>query len=221
MEEQEQIPQEQIDQLKENIIKQIQSQEGSQEQKDQFVQKIKSMNNEEFISFLKQQGIIKGENQSQEEGQKCVFCSIVFGDIPSRKIAENEKAIAVLEINPMTKGHVIIIPKEHTEETIHEVADLSEELKEKIKKELKPKEVRVEPTTMFGHQIVNIVPIYEDTPQQPQKKQASKEELDEIEEKLKTEKTESKKIEESSDEKTSEEKEEINEENTWLPKRLP
>jgi histidine triad (HIT) family protein len=215
----EEIPQEQIDQLKENIIKQVQNQEGSQEQKNEFVEKIKSMNNEEFVSFLKQQGIIKDENQPQGEGQKCIFCSIVFGDVPSRKIAENEKAVAVLEINPMTKGHAIIIPKEHTQETIHEVADLAEELKKKIKKELEPKDVKVESTSMFGHQIVNVIPIYEDTPKQPEKKQASEEELNELEEKLNLLKTEPKEAQKSEEE--SKEEEEINEENTWLPKRLP
>ncbi len=215
----EQIPQEQINQLKENIIKQVQQQEGSQEQKDEFIQKIKSMNNDEFISFLKQQGIIKDENSSQGDGQKCIFCSIVFGDVPSRKIAENEKAIAVLEINPMTKGHAIIIPKEHTEETINEVADLAEKIKGKITKELNPKEIKVESSVLFGHQVANIIPIYENTPKQPQKKQASEEELNELEKKLNILKTESKEIEKQ--EPKEEYQEEINEENTWLPKRLP
>jgi len=45
----------------------------------------------------------------------CVFCKIVNGQIPSAKIYENEKVLAFLDIAPVNKGHVLIIPKEHYE----------------------------------------------------------------------------------------------------------
>lgn len=44
-----------------------------------------------------------------------LFTKIVKGEIPSYKIAENEDFYAFLDINPMTKGHTLVIPK-HTEE---------------------------------------------------------------------------------------------------------
>ncbi|MBN1924108.1 MAG: HIT domain-containing protein [Nanoarchaeota archaeon] len=47
------------------------------------------------------------------EEQKCLFCEIVKGNIPSLKIYENEGVVAVLNIKPATKGHVILIPKQH------------------------------------------------------------------------------------------------------------
>lgn len=43
----------------------------------------------------------------------CVFCEIVKGNIPSYKIYEDEKCIAILDISQATKGHTLVIPKEH------------------------------------------------------------------------------------------------------------
>ncbi|MCR4764647.1 MAG: HIT family protein [Bacteroidaceae bacterium] len=41
-----------------------------------------------------------------------IFSKIVAGEIPSHKIAENDKFFAFLDINPLTKGHVLVIPKQ-------------------------------------------------------------------------------------------------------------
>ena len=40
-----------------------------------------------------------------------IFSKIISGDIPSFKVAENEKFLAFLDINPNTKGHTLCIPK--------------------------------------------------------------------------------------------------------------
>lgn len=228
------INQEQIDELKEKIIKQINGNSNfSQEQKDQFIQKIQSLDNEGFIEFLKKQGIIKeegGETESAEETseqgeQKCVFCSIVFGDIPSWKIAENEKAIAVLELNPVSKGHSLIIPKEHISDqnqVPEEAKHLAMAVSKRIKSELEPKEVKFEGKQMFGHQILNIIPLYEGQKQEElQQNQASKEELKEIYEKLTISGKETgENVQEKESENTNE-KEQIDEKDFWLPKRIP
>lgn len=44
-----------------------------------------------------------------------IFTKIVKGEIPSYKIAEDDKFFAFLDINPMAKGHVLVIPKEETD----------------------------------------------------------------------------------------------------------
>ena len=44
----------------------------------------------------------------------CIFCKIVSGDIPCYKIYEDESILAFLDINPVSAGHTLIIPKEHT-----------------------------------------------------------------------------------------------------------
>ena len=44
---------------------------------------------------------------------KCIFCEIVKGNIACKKIAENENAIAFLDVRPITNGHTLVIPKKH------------------------------------------------------------------------------------------------------------
>lgn len=45
----------------------------------------------------------------------CIFCKILKGDIPSKKVYEDEFVYAFHDINPMAPVHVIVIPKEHIE----------------------------------------------------------------------------------------------------------
>ena len=44
---------------------------------------------------------------------QCIFCAIVAGKVPSYKLDENKDAIAVLEINPVSKGQTIINPRKN------------------------------------------------------------------------------------------------------------
>ena len=43
----------------------------------------------------------------------CIFCMIARGEIPSKKVFENEKILAFHDINPQAPVHVLVIPKEH------------------------------------------------------------------------------------------------------------
>ena len=43
----------------------------------------------------------------------CVFCKIISGEIPSKKVYEDDKIIAINDLNPMAPVHVLFIPKEH------------------------------------------------------------------------------------------------------------
>lgn len=43
----------------------------------------------------------------------CIFCKIASGEIPSKKIYEDQKFIAFLDVNPRANGHVLVIPKKH------------------------------------------------------------------------------------------------------------
>lgn len=44
---------------------------------------------------------------------ECVFCKIVAGEIPSRKVYEDDRVLAFEDIHPMAPIHTIIIPKRH------------------------------------------------------------------------------------------------------------
>lgn len=60
----------------------------------------------------------------------CVFCKIVSGEIPSRKIYEDEDVIAIMDLSPTSKGHSLIIPKEHCTN----IYDIEEETAAKVMK---------------------------------------------------------------------------------------
>lgn len=58
------------------------------------------------------------KNMSPEEiadlqKKNCIFCQIVSGNVPGKKIYEDSNLLAILDINPATKGHVVVLTKEH------------------------------------------------------------------------------------------------------------
>ena len=53
----------------------------------------------------------------------CLFCKIAAGEIPSKKVYEDDRVLAFYDINPMAKVHVLVIPKAH----IDSVAAITEE----------------------------------------------------------------------------------------------
>lgn len=58
----------------------------------------------------------------------CVFCSIIKGDIPSKKVYEDDDTLAILDISQTTCGHTLVMPKKHYENFLEmpkeEFADL-------------------------------------------------------------------------------------------------
>lgn len=44
---------------------------------------------------------------------ECLFCRIVAGEVPSREVAQSERAYAFYDIAPQAPVHVLVIPKEH------------------------------------------------------------------------------------------------------------
>lgn len=43
----------------------------------------------------------------------CIFCKIINGEIPSKKVYEDEDVLAILDISQATKGHTLVLPKKH------------------------------------------------------------------------------------------------------------
>lgn len=54
----------------------------------------------------------------------CIFCKIANGDIPSRKLYEDDNFIVIMDLGPATKGHSLVIPKEHYADLYEMPADL-------------------------------------------------------------------------------------------------
>ena len=214
---------EQIEQLKKQVFEQIDP-TFPKDKKEELKNQINSMDDESFIGFLKQNNLINPKGTSDKSG-KCIFCSIVFGDIPSTKIGENEKAIAILEINPISEGHSLIIPKNHTQKKLEkEVFDLANEIKEKLQTKFSPKEIQLIQGNVMGHQIINVLPIYNNETINSPKTKKTPEDLQKLKEKIE----ESKKEEPENSELTNlprgregRKTSELNEKDIWVPKRIP
>ena len=65
--------------------------------------------------------------------ENCIFCKIAAGEIPSRKIYEDKDLIAIMDLSPTSKGHSLIIPKEH----YTNIYDIDEEIAGKVMKTAK------------------------------------------------------------------------------------
>ncbi|MDO4500186.1 MAG: HIT family protein [Erysipelotrichaceae bacterium] len=58
----------------------------------------------------------------------CIFCDIVNGTIPSYKVYEDDKFLAILDIAQTTKGHTLVMPKEHYDNVIDMPTEVVKEL---------------------------------------------------------------------------------------------
>jgi diadenosine tetraphosphate (Ap4A) HIT family hydrolase len=67
----------------------------------------------------------------------CIFCKIVKGDIPSLKLFESDKVLAFLDINPLSRGHALVIPKHHGEKLTDIPDDSLSEILPVVKKLVK------------------------------------------------------------------------------------
>ncbi len=50
---------------------------------------------------------------TMDQDPACVFCRIIAGDLPSHTVFENEYCVAFLDVNPVTDGHVMVVPRHH------------------------------------------------------------------------------------------------------------
>ena len=96
-----------------------------------------------------------------------IFTKIVNGDIPSYKVAENEQFLAFLDITPIRKGHVLVIPKEETDyifdmtdDNLGSIFVFAKEVATKIKKVFPCKKVGI---TVIGlevpHAHIHLIPM--------------------------------------------------------------
>ncbi len=66
--------------------------------------------------------------------EDCIFCKIVNGEIPSAKVYEDEHVYAFLDISQVSKGHTLVIPKQHARNIYDTPADVASELFARIPK---------------------------------------------------------------------------------------
>lgn len=72
----------------------------------------------------------------------CIFCKIINKELPSETVLETDKILAIVPLNQVSKGHLLILPKQHfenifdiTEELLQSIAFASQELSKRAKTE--------------------------------------------------------------------------------------
>lgn len=206
------LTEEQMQSVKEQLINQIDS-SFPENKKAQAKQQVLEMGEKELESFLEKNKLLKSQSENS-----CIFCSIIYGKILSYKIAENKKAIAILEINPISKGHTLILPKEHffgEEKMPNEAHTLAKQTAKRIKSKLKLKKVKIYFSEFMGHEAINILPIYKEEKENSPRKKASEKELEELKNLLEERKN-SKQMKHHEAEKIEKPNGKI-----WLPRRIP
>ena len=186
-------------QIKEHLLTQLTN--FPEDKREQIKNQIDSMTNEQVEKFVEQ-------NKLTHLGGQCIFCAITKGESKSYKIAENNSNIAILEINPLSKGHSLIIPLQHEEGITEQTKNLAEEISEKLKDKFNPKTIDTKEIKIMGHSLIELTPIYGG---EKEKHQATEEELESLQQEIITEKIPE----------TVEEIEEANEEIPKLPPRIP
>ena len=94
------LSKEQLLEVKKQLIEQVQT-TFPEDKKGDTIKQLEEMSDPELIEFVNQNNLIK---QSENPNQQCIFCSIIFGDLPSIKVGENEKAIAILKAESILKS---------------------------------------------------------------------------------------------------------------------
>jgi len=203
------LTQEQSNQIKEQLLKQLDK--FPEEQRENIKQQVTSMSNEDFEEFLKQNKLIQDPDNPNQSPQQCIFCLIVEGKIPPHKIAENLENIAILEINPLSNGHILVVPKKHLqqEEIPNSTFDLAKKICKKIKQTYQPKDIKISTQNIMGHSLIEVLPLYGD---EKERKKATDEELLKLKSELEI-KPEPEKIKQP--------KPQINEKPIQLPTRIP
>lgn len=102
----------------------------------------------------------------------CVFCRIVRGEAPAHIIDEDELSMAILDINPLARGHCLVIPKRHVpwwhdldEQEISSLFRLARSVSERIKRAFGPDFVAMYARgRRIPHTHIFLVPTYKGDP---------------------------------------------------------
>jgi histidine triad (HIT) family protein len=111
------------------------------------------------------------------EASDCIFCKIAGGEGPAEVVDEDEHTVAFMDINPWTRGHALVIPRNHSrdlleisEQDLNHTGVAVQRLTAKMDETLKPDGFNIlnscRPAawqTVF-HYHVHVIPRYEDDP---------------------------------------------------------
>jgi histidine triad (HIT) family protein len=107
----------------------------------------------------------------------CIFCAIVAGEAPAEVLDQDEHTVTMMDINPATKGHALVIPRDHTEDLLsiseddlRHTAVAAQRIAKRMETTLEPdgfnliNACRVAAWQTVFHFHIHVVPRYEDDP---------------------------------------------------------
>ena len=107
----------------------------------------------------------------------CLFCKIVSGDLPATVVDSDDRTVSFMDINPATKGHALVIPRDHAEDllSISErdlcmTATAAQRIAKRMEETLQPdgfnliNACRAAAWQTVFHFHIHVVPRYEDDP---------------------------------------------------------
>jgi len=112
-----------------------------------------------------------------EAKEGCIFCAIVSGDAPAEILDEDEHTVTMMDINPATKGHALVIPRDHSEDLLAisegdlcHTAVAAQRVVKRMEETIEPdgfnllNATRVAAWQTVFHFHIHVIPRYEDDP---------------------------------------------------------
>ncbi len=107
----------------------------------------------------------------------CIFCKIIAGEVPGQIVEEDERTVAFMDINPATRGHLLVIPRAHARnlleispEDLGATIATAQRMAQRVNQRLQPAGINLINScgsaawqTVF-HFHVHVIPRYEDDP---------------------------------------------------------
>jgi histidine triad (HIT) family protein len=175
---------EQAKTIKSQLLKQIDS--YPEDKRESIKEYIESMNNEELEEFLIKNNLVKTSGDSkdnQKQGSECIYCLLSSKAMPSLAIYDDKDYLAVLEIKPLSAGHIVLIPKKHIKETKNlksNAFSLADKIGKHLVKKLNAENFQISSSDELKHAIINIIPTYKGKELNYKRAQADQKSLQEI-----------------------------------------
>ena len=121
----------------------------------------------------------------------CIFCKIIKGEIPSYTIYENDNIKVFMDINPIAKGHSLVIPKKHytnlfdiDAEVLREIDDVIKELYPKFKENIGAEGLTRMQNNELGQEVkhyhMHLIPRYSNDHFEPKVNEIAQKNVEEI-----------------------------------------
>ena len=105
------VSEKEAEQIRKKLLEEVEKLPA--EQASAIREQIKKATPEQLVAFVQQAQKKAGAGTAGKGAGECIFCQIISGKLETVKIYEDDEIIVVLDLYPATKGHILIMPKQH------------------------------------------------------------------------------------------------------------